>query len=396
VKKVLVELVGEQPTPNLIPALENRPDEVIFVVSDRTEPCARNTRAALEMAPALSQARFSMVKVDPYNISAASDAVERALEKRPGANFVFNITGGTKPMMVGLYRVASSARWRERARMVYVSTELETEQTIVGDAFEERSLALEIPAVVYLRAHGVTTTGQPVSVPKPWGKIAFELAQQIETEARERLRNRTINQMLARVHRAAEGIKSEQFRGSPIRIPRKSVRTVGLNLLRHCQEAGVLRGLKLAGGEIEFELDGAQALAFLKGQWLEVFTAETARHTEVFHDVMMHVPIDHPQLGRREIDVVAMRGVVAVICSCKASRIPRGTARNLPLDELEARSRALGRYCGKVFVTSRTGYTDTVVKKVAGMGIHVVRPQALTTVGDVLVEASRSKGQLIG
>lgn len=58
----------------------------------------------------------------------------------------------------------------------------------------------------------------------------------------------------------------------------------------------------------------------------------------------------------------------------------------------EARSRALGRYCGKVFVTSRHGYGDALATRAAGMGIHVVRPQALTTVGDVLVEASHSKG----
>ena len=35
---------------------------------------------------------------------------------------------------------------------------------------------------------------------------------------------------------------------------------------------------------------------------------------------------------------------------------------------------------------------DARVARAAGMGIHVVRPQALSTVGDVLVAASHSKG----
>lgn len=389
---VLLELVGEQPTPNLIPALEYRPDEVVFLVSDRTEPHARNTQAALEMAPDLSGTRFTTAKIDPYSIAAAERAVAAVVVRYPNGEFIFNITGGTKTMMVGMYHVASAEQWRGRARMVYVSTEVETEQIIVGAEFSERSLELEIPAAVYLRAHGVTMGAMPALPPPSWVEVAIELAWQVETEAREGQRRRTVSQMLTHIHRAAQGMKDRQLRGQRICIPRKSVRTVGLDLLRRCQAAGILAGLALKGGEISFTLNGSKAFSFLNGHWLEVYVAEAARRTEVFQDVLVHVPIIHPQWGHKELDVVAMRGVVAVICSCKAGRTPKGPARNLPLDELEARSRALGRYCGKVFVTSRHGYDDALVARAAGMGIHVVRPQSLATVGDVVVAASHSKG----
>lgn len=394
-KNVLLELVGEQPTPNLIPALKYQPDEVVFLVSDRTEPHARNTQAALEMVPDMTGTRFTMTNVDPYSIAAAETAVEAVLARYPDCEFTFNITGGTKTMMVGMYRVASAERWRGRARMVYVSTEVETEQTIVNGQFSERSLELEIPAGVYLRAHGVTVCALPSPPPPSWVEVAIDLAWQVETEAREGRRRRTVSQMLARIHREAQGMKDQQLRKQRICIPRKSVRTVELDLLRRCQAAGILSGLTFTGREISFTLNGSKAFSFLNGYWLEIYVAEAARRMEVFHDVLVHVPIVHPQWGHRELDVVAMRDVVAVICSCKAGRTPKGPARNMPLDELEARSRALGRYCGKVFVTSRRGYTDALVAKAAGMGIHVVRPQALTTVGDVFVEASHSKGHPI-
>ena len=393
--RVLLELMGEQPTPNLISALECRPDEVVFLVSDRTEPHARDTQAALEMVPELSGVRMVMAKVDPYSIAAAEGVVEAVLARYPDGEFIFNVTGGTKPMMIGMYRVACAERWRGRVRMVYVSTETETEQVIVDGECRERSLDLQIPAAVYLRAHGVAVVARPASPPASWVEVAVELARQVEADAREQRRGRTVSQMLVGIHKAAEGLNDRQLRERPISIRRNSVRSAGLELLRRCQAAGILGGLSLARGEISFTLNGSKAFSFLDGRWLEAYVAAAARRTEVFHDVLVRVPIARPQWGYNELDVMAMRGVVAVVCSCKAARIPQGTARNAPLDELEARSRALGRYCGKVFVTSRTGYSDAFVAKAAGMGIHAVRPQALTTVGEVLVEASHSKGHAL-
>jgi hypothetical protein len=389
---VLLELVGEQSIPNLIPVLEYRPDEVVLLVSGRTERHAHNTQAALQMMPDLLGVRFTVVKVDPYSIVAAEKAIDAVLDRHPGAEFIFNITGGTKTMVVGMYRVACRDPWRERGRMVYVSTEVETEQTIAGDEFHERRLETQIPAGVYLSAHGVSLGTPQPAAPSSWTAVALELARQVEADAREGRQNRTTNQLLARIHRAAFGLKDQQLRERPVCIPRKTVRVAGLNVLRRCQDAGVLADLTLKGGEVCFRLNGSLALRFLDGHWLEVYVGEMARRTEVFHDVLVSVPIVHPQWGHKELDVVAMRGVVAVICSCKTGKTPQGPARNLPLDELEARSRTLGRYCGKVFVTSRRGYGGAMVSRAAGMGVHVVGPRALTAVGDVLVEASHSKG----
>jgi len=389
---ILLELVGEQPTPNLIPALEYRPDEVVFLVSDRTAPHARGIQAALERVPELAGTGSTLVRVDPYSIAAAERAVEDVLARDRDGHLIFNLTGGTKPMMLGMYRVASARRWRGRATMVYVSTERETEQTIVDDRFQERALALQIPALVYLRAHGVTA--DPLSPPPPasWVEAAIELARQVEADTREQRRKRTVTRMLARICKEAHGKKDNELRRHCISLPRKSVRVVLLGLLRRCQAAGILGDLTVTGGKVTFKLNGSRAFFFLKGGWLEIYVAQAARRTEAFHDVLVHTPISHPRWKRRELDVVAMRGFVAVVCSCKAARTPSGSRRNLPLDELDACSRALGRYCGKVFVSSRRGYTDAFVDKAAGMGIHVVRPQELTAVGDVLVQASHSKG----
>ena len=392
-KTVLLELVGEQPMPNLIPALEYRPDTLVFLVSERTRPHALHTQAALESVPELASTRFRTIQVDPYSIDHAAKAVEELLGAHAGAKLTLNITGGTKTMALGAYRAARGDPWRDRVRVLYVSTELETEQVIAGETVEQRHLDLQIAADLYLRAHGANVGVRPPPYPASWTGVAFDMARQIERDAQDEVGSRTLSQMLARVARASAGMSDSHLRTMPVEIPRKSVRSAGLYLLRQCQDAGILGGLALIGGEVRFTLSSSRALEFLKGGWLEAYVAGAARRSEVFHDVQTCLPIAHPLLGNHELDVVAMRGVVAVLCSCKAARVPNGPARNVPLDELEARSRALGRYCGKVFVTSRVGYTDTSVTTARGMGIHLVRPQALTTVGEVLVAASHSKGQ---
>ena len=389
---ILLELMGEQPTPNLIPALEYRPDEIVFLVSDHTAPHARHTQAALEMVPALARTPSRLETVDPYDITATERTVEQVLARYPNGRFILNVTGGTKPMMIGMYRAASAERWRGRARMVYVSTERETEQTIVDGECRERPLTLRIPVEVYLRAHGVTLGARPAPFPPSWEGVAVELARGVEDDARVHRRSRKVSQMLAGIHQAAESMKDQQLRERPISLKRDDVRLAGRELLHRCQSAGILSDLVVGREEIPFRLNGSRALSFLDGRWLELYVAAAARRMEAFHEVLVRVPIAHPRWGHKELDVVAMRGVVPVICSCKAARVPKGSARNAPLDELEACSRALGRYCGKVFVSSRRGYTDAFVDKAAGMGIHVVRPQALTAVGDVLVQASHSKG----
>jgi len=391
---VLLELMGEQPTPNLIPALAYRPDEVVFIVSERTAPHARHTQAALRMVPALARTPSRLETVDAYDIAATERTVEQVLARYPNGHFIFNVTGGTKPMMIGMYRAASAERWRGRARMVYVSTERETEQTIVDGECRERPLTLRVPVEVYLRAHGVTVGAGPAPFPRSWEAVAVELARMAEDDARVGRPSRKLSQMLASIHRAAKGMKDQQLRERSISLKRGGVRLAGRELLHRCQSASILSDLVVGREEISFRLSGARALSFLKGGWLEVYVAAAARRMEVFHQVLVHVPIVHPRWGHKELDVVAMRGVVPVICSCKAGRVPQGSACNAPLDELEARSRALGRYCGKAFVASQVGHSDDFVARAAGMGIHVVRSQDLTAVGDLLVEASHSKGHL--
>ena len=100
---VMVSLLGEQPIPNLIPIRFYQPDVALLVYTTRTQTVHRRLEG-------LIQSRLRSCQVDPYDISSIFIEVDGvvAQEKSAGVDFLFNLTGGTKAMMLAGYRLAQS------------------------------------------------------------------------------------------------------------------------------------------------------------------------------------------------------------------------------------------------------------------------------------------------
>lgn len=111
---ILINLVGEQPLPNLMPIALEEPSEVVLVYSDLTRRVAKNLCQLIDVPVILHE-------VDAYSI-AETEAYLRGLidEKQwlAGA-LLFNLTGGTKPMSLGAFRVALDTG----SRALYLRTE---------------------------------------------------------------------------------------------------------------------------------------------------------------------------------------------------------------------------------------------------------------------------------
>lgn len=96
---LLVQLVGEQPLPNLIPARFLKPEHVLLVHTDRTKEVAQRLEQLLPHCEFLS--------CDAYNIELIIAELNKALSKYlPSGRVLFNLTGGTKPMSLAAYQVA--------------------------------------------------------------------------------------------------------------------------------------------------------------------------------------------------------------------------------------------------------------------------------------------------
>lgn len=99
----MVALVGQQPIPNLLGIRYEGPDSVLLLETDRT----RSVSERLGRLIAGEVARVERLKVAAYDIAAIRAALRTAVDQLGGQEGVtYNLTGGTKPMMIAAYELA--------------------------------------------------------------------------------------------------------------------------------------------------------------------------------------------------------------------------------------------------------------------------------------------------
>jgi Domain of unknown function (DUF1887) len=96
---ILISLLGEQPIPNLLPALHLKPDQTILVYTRRTEAVAHR------LVRILPNAHPEDLQASPYEIEKVIQRLETLLVA--GQDTCFNLTGGTKTMALAAYQVAA-------------------------------------------------------------------------------------------------------------------------------------------------------------------------------------------------------------------------------------------------------------------------------------------------
>lgn len=158
---ILVSLVGEQPAPNLLPARRLQPDVAVLVHTGRTAAIADNLRTLL-----VPHCTCLLCEVDPYHVPDIQKRLSRfLLDQALSAPLVFNLTGGTKPMVLAAYRLAE----RRRSHFIYFQTE-GNRSCLYRYAFLDGSVVLqaveELPETIllddYLRLYlGTYGSGEP-------------------------------------------------------------------------------------------------------------------------------------------------------------------------------------------------------------------------------------------
>lgn len=98
---VIISLIGEQPIPNLLPLRYLKPKRAILVHTDRTKTVAGRLQRLL--APEIE---VLLLHTDPYDINKIQEDLEKSLAGLERTELAFNLTGGTKTMVMAAYEVA--------------------------------------------------------------------------------------------------------------------------------------------------------------------------------------------------------------------------------------------------------------------------------------------------
>ncbi len=153
--KILVNLIGEQPIPNLLPALYLKPEKNIILYTDKTSSVAKRLHKIGIMygeRKTISQKR----KIEAYNINSVINTLVEIFNTYQNDEIIFNITGGTKLMSIGMFNFAA----KHKVPVVYLKSEKNKNilYTInpTGSTRLESSY-VELPELLtvdlYLRAH---------------------------------------------------------------------------------------------------------------------------------------------------------------------------------------------------------------------------------------------------
>lgn len=100
---LMIALIGGQPMPNLLPVRHYHPDEVLLVYTAGTKPqCDR-------LKPILSrETKVHTLETDAYDIELIKKHMKDKFQelKVLPESLIFNLTGGTKAMVLAAYQVA--------------------------------------------------------------------------------------------------------------------------------------------------------------------------------------------------------------------------------------------------------------------------------------------------
>jgi hypothetical protein len=307
--RVLIALVGEQPTPNLIPLFteppERRAECVQFMVSanQRVRDVADHLAEAIRRDPALANIRVAEpLFMDAWVLDKARADCEAAIARYTSDELSVNLTGGTKMMSLAAYQAAMNTH----TPMLYVNTE---QERIIdfdqdGAAQTPRSFRAPISIETQLRAagHEFKTNKPPLrasDVRALWAEFAAYLVDHYVPAH--------VN-LIRKVLRSAGGAgKTVSF--TP---PGQSVEAA-----RQAHEAGLWVWDEKAG---TFTIPDKTAYGFLNGEWVEAFALTSLAKSECFDDVLGRVEVEGFE---GDLDVVATYNGRLGIVDCKTTGATR-------------------------------------------------------------------------
>jgi len=144
--RVLINLIGEQPIPNLLPILFLKPDKTLFLYTTTTEKRAKSLN---EIIP------NSFIKeIDPYDFNYNLELLSNEFNEED--TFICNVTGGTKIMSQSLFQLALAYK----SEIVYLQSEGNQSVLFKYVVNQENNLSMEkvvlpelINAADYIKAH---------------------------------------------------------------------------------------------------------------------------------------------------------------------------------------------------------------------------------------------------
>ena len=367
-------LVSNQILANLIPALMERPDKVVLVVSK-------------EMAKKKLDNRLKkLLETEGITVDLHGNAPDTGLEAihefafdlsdklksaHPEAEIVLNATGGTKLMALGFVEFFRGIA----TRTIYTDTAHRRIETLPDKdlAMPAVPMADVLDVRLYLAAqglryHGATSDDDAriarVNQRKAAAKYLAKYAADLDTfiGALNRLADLAFNKTETLVA-PRQGFDYAPHPKSP-----------WAKALHELVRAGLLGWTE---GETEIVFIDEERTQFLRGGWLEEYAFHVLRDEKIF-DVRLGVEAASDTAGvtKNEFDVLAAHGNRLLFIECKTLRFNPNENDNELAYKLDSLSKARGLF-GETWLLSARAPTPQLTKRLDSAGNRFIGPTEL-------------------
>jgi len=295
--RVLLCLLSKQHVPNLLSVHHYRPDQLVLIQSKymEREKAAESFLEALKLGGRDYSERHHIEKLDAEDdLSAARRALQNAHNRFPDAEWIANLTGGTKPMSIAAYEF-----FQDRGKRIYTNVARPTcFLDMDGGPAEEGEHRLSIKE--FLAGYGFRLTK----------------SDQDLTEAEDRAR---------------------KWAPSARLLARRARATGLLDISHEEQNQAREKGIELSADRFDLRVEELQAewvgdaktrkldkyeARFLTGEWLEVFfwniLTDHAQALGIW-DVRLGPHIQHGNDGpSNDLDVAFMHNHRLAVMECKS------------------------------------------------------------------------------
>jgi hypothetical protein len=323
--RVMLCLLSDQPIPNLLSVHHFKPDRLVLVESEdmQKKKAAEHFLQALQFGGLDYTERSEthlLHRVD--DLEAVRQCLRKAYGGHSSANWIANLTGGTKPMSIAAYEFFKAIG----ACLIYVNA-IQPEDMLGLDDSKPEKCSHRLSISEFLAAYGFEST-------KPDHKIAeaearahqwWPLAKIIAEHAPDRNLLDVNREEWTRARRDGLELRPQHLASLPSEV-KAAVQTSF--------------GLEAVGGSFTGRIDKYTG-KFLTGEWLEVFFWKLlSTHASALAIDSVHLGVEVRQKdapASTDFDIAFMRRQALGVIECKSGMQEQGDDPNAPLDKLEAR-----------------------------------------------------------
>jgi len=301
--KILLCLLSDQHVPNLLVVHSVKPDRLVLIETKgmNIKKAVDNFLNALKLGGLdYSNDKHEILKVEKENsMNEIQDKIKECYEKRASNEWIINLTGGTKPMVLGAFNFFKD----KNVKMLYLAAANQKEILNLLEDKKEMEITHKTSVSEFLAGYGFEAKVGDTAWEKR-GKKWFDFSKYIVLHCEDK----EIIDYLAKFSNEKAQEKGMQLKNEP------------LHDIKFSEYMRNLFGIEMKGNMVTGNLD-KHMCKFLAGRWLEVFLYNILnKYKEKLGIWDVHIELSifaNKNKLPNELDITFMKDQMLYLVECK-------------------------------------------------------------------------------